>query len=279
MLPAMVAMAAVVAYPLVRVIWLSFRSATLFSIGPATSENYRVLFQDSTFWEALRNTAVWTGSTTVAEAALGLVAALIANATFPGRDAVRGAILFPYMLPKVIVAMVWMFMFNDIFGVANHLLLAAGLIQEPVSWFSRPETAMAGVAIVGIWKFFPFCFISILAGLQTIPQELYEAARVDGASKWREFTSITLPSIAPVVVMVLLVRAIWNYNEFDLIYLITKGGPLGSTTTLPLLSYQQAYSYYDIGTAAATGVLMLLMLGSFAAVMVLFYQWVERRFQ
>src|SRR5690606_11774476 len=154
---------------------------------------------------------------------------------FALRGAARALVLAPYLIPTIVAVLTWRFMFHDLVGILNYFLISTGITDSPVLWLSNRRYAMLAVIIVGVWKFLPFVVIAILGILQAIPNEQYEAAQIDGASSFQQFWRITLPYILPVFILTALLRTIWNFNKFDIIYLLTGGGPLKSTTTVPLL--------------------------------------------
>jgi multiple sugar transport system permease protein len=154
-------------------------------------------------------------------------------------------------------------MFNDVYGILNHVLLAAGIVDMPLDWLGSMPNAMLSVILIGAWKYFPFVVIAVLARLQTIPPQLYEAATIDGAGAWARFWDVTLPQLRDVLVVITLLRTIWDFKEFDLIYLLTGGGPVTSTQTLPLLVYKQAFGLNAMGTASTYAIGMLIVLLAF----------------
>lgn len=261
-MPTLLVLGVTVVYPIVRVVWLSLFKVSIFIRVPKFNffQNYVSLLSSGSFWNSLQKTLIWTGCGVSLQVLLGLGVALFVNKRFKGRDILRGAVFFPYLVPIVMATMTWSFMFNDLFGIINYLLLNVRLIDKPISWFAYPDTAMIGLIVVGIWKFSPFVVICALAGLQTIPIQLYEACQIDGGSAWQQFRYITLPIIMPVLIIVMLLRTIWVFNHFDLIYLLTQGGPLESTRTLPVLVYEEAFQAYNLGIAASAGVVMLALL-------------------
>jgi multiple sugar transport system permease protein len=164
----------------------------------------------------------------------------------------------------VVAVLVWRYMFHDVVGILNFFLLKIGAISTPMNWLGSPKMAMLSVIMVGVWKFFPFVVLAILGVLQSIPQEQYEAARIDGANGWQQFWRITLPYVMPIFLLTAVLRTIWTFHKFDIIYLLTGGGPVGATTTLPVLVYQKAFADFELGRAAAlalitAGILALLL--------------------
>jgi multiple sugar transport system permease protein len=261
-LPTVVLLGAIVVYPIIRVIYQSAFKLSIFQTSLIFNfpQNFTYLLRSSSFWKSIYNSFIWTGIGVPLQVLIGLCIALLVNRNFKGRDFLRGAVFFPYLVPDIMASMVWTFMFNDLYGVLNYMLLKIGIISQPICWFSHPNTAMIGLIVVGLWKFSPFCVLGILACLQTIPNELYEASRIDGATPLQEFRFITLPTVLPVMLIIGLLRLIWVFNNFDLIYLTTQGGPLEATTTLPIYIYEEAFQQYNLGRASAGGMLMLIIL-------------------
>ena len=260
--PSVLIFCTVIVYPLVSAIYLS-----LFQIATPTLTgrwlgigNYAILLGSGQFWRALWVNLVWTAGTLTLQIVFGVGAALLLHRSFWFRSLARSLILFPYFISTVVAVLVWRWLFNDLYGVLNHVLRAAGLLQMPIDWLGQMPNAMVSLVLVGAWKYFPFVVIAVLARLQTIPESLYEAASLDGAGWWGRFWDVTLPQLRGVLVIVVLLRAIWDFKEFDLIFLLTGGGPLDYTQTLPLLVYQEAFAQQDMGRASAVAVLMMLVM-------------------
>jgi multiple sugar transport system permease protein len=259
--PTVLILSAVIIYPLLSAIGLSLQSVytpTLEGhwVGLA---NYRALLAGD-FWAALVTTIIWTAGTLTLQIGLGVGMALLLHQNIIFRALARSLVLFPYFLSTVVAVLVWRWLFNDLYGIINHGLMAAGLIDAPVNWLGEMPNAMAGIIVVGAWKFFPFVVIAVLARLQTIPEALYEAARIDGAGPVSRFFDITLPQLRDVLGIVILLRTVWDFKEFDLIFLMTGGGPVNGTRTLPLIVYQQAFGLNQMGMAAAYAVAMMLVM-------------------
>jgi multiple sugar transport system permease protein len=260
--PALVTFALVVAYPLVYAIYLSF-----FSIYTPTLQgqwvglaNYATMLSNREFWTGLWTNVVWTVGTLTLQVLFGVAMALLLNLDFHFRSLARSLVLFPYFVSTVVAVLVWRWMFNDSYGILNHALMATGLLEMPPDWLGAMPNAMISVILVGAWKYFPFVVIAVLARLQSIPSELYEAARIDGAGAWSRFWDVTLPQLREVLVVIVLLRTIWDFKEFDLIYLLTGGGPVSATQTLPLLVYQQAFGMNAMGLASAYAIGIMLVL-------------------
>lgn len=260
--PTVLILSAVIIYPLLSAIGLSLQSVytpTLEGewVGLA---NYRQLLAGGDFWAALVTTSIWTAGTLTLQIGLGVGMALLLHQNILFRALARSLVLFPYFLSTVVAVLVWRWLFNDLYGIINHGLMAAGIIAAPVNWLGEMPNAMAGIIVVGAWKFFPFVVIAVLARLQTIPEALYEAARIDGAGPVSRFLDITLPQLRDVLGIVILLRTVWDFKEFDLIFLMTGGGPVNGTRTLPLIVYQQAFGLNQMGMAAAYAVAMMLVM-------------------
>ncbi|WP_439544918.1 carbohydrate ABC transporter permease [Sandarakinorhabdus sp.] len=260
--PTILVLGAVIVYPLLSAIYLSF-----FSIYTPTLDgnwvglsNYRELLANGGFWSALLTTAIWTVGTLTLQIIVGVGMALLLHQNILFRSLARGLVLFPYFLSTVVAVLVWRWLFNDLYGILNAMLMSAGIIDAPVNWLGAMPNAMLSIIVVGAWKFFPFVVIAVLARLQTIPETLYEAAKIDGAGPIARFFDVTLPQLRDVLTIVILLRTVWDFKEFDLIYLMTGGGPVNGTRTLPLIVYQQAFGLNQMGMAAAYAVSMMLVM-------------------
>ena len=266
--PTVLVFCAVILYPLISAIYLS-----LFSIYTPTLagewvgvDNYTALLASGDFWNAALNTLIWTVGTLMLQLVFGVAMALLLNQSIVFQSLARSLVLFPYFLSTVVAVLVWRWLFNDLYGILNHVLLIAGLIDAPVNWLGQMPNAMISIILVGAWKYFPFVVIVVLARLQSIPEQLYEAATIDGAGRFQRFTDITLPQLRDVLVVVVLLRAIWDFKEFDLIYLMTGGGPVRATQTLSLLVYEEAFRLNRMGMASTYAVAMMLVLLGFTLV-------------
>jgi multiple sugar transport system permease protein len=260
--PSMVILFCLSVVPTITVLRISLQDVETGSMsGPFIGlDNYAWALDSYDFFNALKNSLVWTFGSVALEMTVGLGIALIMHRQFRFRGLARAAVLTPYLVPTVVAVLAWRFMFHDILGVLNYALISIGLVSGPVLWLQSPDYAMLSVIIVGVWKFFPFVVIALLGILQAIPQDQYEAARLDGASAFQQFYLITLPHIMPVFLLSALLRTIWSFHKFDIIYLLTGGGPLNATTTLPVLVYLKGFVDFELGRAAAIAVLAMLML-------------------
>jgi ABC-type sugar transport system permease subunit len=262
LLPFIAVSLAFVVYPAMESVRLAFYSKLPFrqALTFAGLDNFRYILDDPVFWASARQAVVWTGASIVLQTVLGVAVALLLNEAVRGINVFRGLLLFPYMVPTVVIALVWRWMFNPEFGVVNASLKGAGLIGGDIYWLSDPAWAMASTILLNVWKFTPFVVICVLARLQSIPPELDEAAQVDGAGSWRRFRHVTLPQLRTVLAVVVVFRTIWTFNKFEEIYLLTRGGPGTSTFNLAVYAFEQATANLRLGVAAATGVVMLVFL-------------------
>lgn len=267
--PAVILVAGVALYPVLRTLALSFYTQNLgTNLEPVFSgfENYQRLMADGHFWETVVRTLTFTGLAVGAELVIGLAAALAVHHSPFGRGLARTAALVPWVLPTSALGLAWIWIFNDQFGVVNDLLLRADLLNEPVVWLGTPATAFTALVLADVWKTTPFITILLLAGLQTIPGQLYEAASIDGASKWQRFLRITLPMLQPTIFVAVLFRSLQSFGIFDLVYVMTGGGPGGATETVAIYTYRNFMRYLDFGYGAAllvagAGVLAVLAAG------------------
>lgn len=272
-LPALLLLALLTLYPVAYGIWISFFSKHSFFpeqqfIGLA---NYLAVFADDEFWRSLKLGLIYSLSTIALQLALGVSAALLLHEAFPGRGLVRAVVIFPYVIPTVVAVVIWKWLLNNQFGLVNYALETAGAIDEPISWMGR-DWIMVSLILVSVWQFFPFVMLTVLARLQTIPPELYEAAKVDGANAFHRFIHVTLPQLSSVLFVVVLLRSIWMFTKFDTPWLMILGG--GAETyirTLPIYTYQRTFAWYEAGRGSAMAVLMFLMLVSAAALY--FHLW------
>jgi multiple sugar transport system permease protein len=262
LLPGMLVFLVLLVFPLGYGIWTSFFQRHVLDpegvwVGLG---NYAWLLGAEEFWQALGVSTLWAVATVGLQIILGTAVALLLHQNFKGRALVRGLVLFPYMMPVVAVVLTWMLLYNALYGVVNWLLVQVGIIAAPIAWLSQPGSAFWGVVFVGVWKYFPFVVVIVLARLQVIPTDLYEAARIDGAGPVSRFVDITLPQLRDVLLVVALLRTIFMFNNFEIIFLLTGGGPLRATMTLPILVYEQAFGVYEMGRGSAIAVVMFLIL-------------------
>lgn len=261
--PALVAAGILVLFPVLNTLWLSLHDVVLFrpkSRPFVGLENYAEALASAAFWASLGRSLIWVIGSVGLQFLVGLGAALLLNRNFAMRGLVRALIVVPWALPSVIVGLVWTWMLDFNFGILNQVAVATGLLDGRVAWLAQAGTAMASVMAAIIWQGFPFFAITLLAGLQSIPAELYESASIDGANAWEKFIFVTLPGLMPVMVTALLLRMIWVANSLDLILVMTGGGPGTATQTLPLHAFLTAWSGGDYGSGAALSTLLTLIL-------------------
>ncbi len=266
-LPAVFLLAALTIYPALYGFWLSFFSKHSFFPDQTFVgvDNYRYLLGDPQFWTSVRLGCIYAFSTIALQIALGVGAALLLNEAFPGRNLVRSIIIFPYIVPTVVAIILWKWLLDSQFGLVNYLIESVGLIDQPISWMGK-DYIMLSLIIVSVWQFFPFVVLGVLARLQTIPAELYEAAKVDGANAFQRFVHVTLPQLASILFVVVLLRSIWMFTKFDTPWLIIQGGAAETyIRTLPIYTYLRTFAYYEAGLGSAMAIVMFLMLAVAAA--------------
>ena len=257
--PAMILAFALVVYPFTYNVWLSFIDRTARRPGEFVGpDNYLRILSDADLLATTWRTVLWTVGVVGGQIVLGLGLAIVLNRRFAGRGWARASLLIPYALSTVTVVFVWRWMLNDINGVVNFSLMSLGVIGSPIVFLNGPVSAMLTVIVVGIWQATPFTVILLLAGLQSIPRELYDACQVDGGSKWTEFYHVTLPLLRPVLATVILIKTIWTFNWFDLVWLFTAGGPADATRILPIAVYEEGFRKFQFSQAAAIGVVMFV---------------------
>ena len=261
MLPAILLTLVAIAYPLIMATNLSFQEIKITQIGriqpPWSLQNYRTLFTSTEFWRSSWITLRLVTTVTLGCFLVGLGTALLVNNQFRGRSLARILVALPWAVPAVLAAVIWWWMFDSSFGLINWLLVKGGFIGSPIAWFSKPFTAFSVICIVMIWKGYPFISVMVLAGLQAIPEDLYEAASIDGANSWGKLRYITLPGLRPILGVAMVLVILWVFRDFPIIFLLTGGGPIGSTRTLAIMTYEQGFGFYNIGYAAAIGMVTL----------------------
>lgn len=235
-----------------------FRDVTFLERQFVFFENYRALFVDPNFWTVFRFTLFFVLVSVPLELAIGLIFALLMNLSIPGRGILRVCVLIPWAIPAVVSARIWELIYNYSYGLANFLCVNVGLTQQPVNWLGTNAGAFFSLVIADVWKTVPFVAIILLVGIQSIPEELYEQAKIDRANFFQSFTKITLPLLKPVIIVALLFRSIDAFRIFDLIYVLTHGGPGGSTTSLSLYGYKY-FLVGDFGYGSAVSVILFLV--------------------
>jgi trehalose/maltose transport system permease protein len=267
MAPMLIVLALVAAWPLGRTIWFGFTDANLSDLSIAEFvgvDNFVFLLQDPDWWQAFWNTVQFAVISVVLETVLGLGIAMAINANMPGKGLMRTAVLIPWAIPTIVSAQIWAWMFNDVFGVLNAMLMAVGIISEPVAWTANPDTALWAVILVDVWKTTPFMALLILAGLQMLPSECYEAARVDGIHPLRVFWKVTLPLLRPALMVAIIFRALDAFRVFDAIYVLT--GNNKSTMSMSIYARQQLVDFQDVGYGSAAATMLFLIIAVFTIV-------------
>jgi multiple sugar transport system permease protein len=264
--PALLFLAAILGWPLIQAVQLSLQDVRVIGspgnfVGLA---NYERVLGSPGFWRAAGLSAVWVVANAALQTALALAAALVLNEKFPGVRIARTWIIITWIVPTVVVVVIWRWLFSTSGGMINPLLIQAGVVDRPVGFFATPWTAMATLVFINSWRWFPFIALMILAGLTRMPSELYEAAHVDGAGAWRRFTHITWPLLAPTLGVLAVIGTLLSFNVFDIIWLLTAGGPAGGSRTLPVLIYETAFKGYRLSEAATISVLATILLMAFA---------------
>lgn len=263
-LPSLVLITLLNLVPIIEGVIVSFQNHNMLRPNPDAfvgAKHYvRALFDSKDFWHSLGRTVIWTAGAVAGGYVLGLALALLLNMDIRGRSFFRALFLIPWVIPDVATALLWKWLYADEFGVINFLLAKFSIVNKPVLWLSDPTLAMAAVILVQVWKLYPVMFIVLLAALQNVPKDLYEAAKIDGTTALQRLWYITLPMIRPTSVIITLLASIWTFQAFDIVYLLTGGGPAGSTQILPVLVYEKAFWGSQIGYATALGMLMLLCL-------------------
>lgn len=284
--PTFLVLALVAGWPLIRTIYFSFTNASLTNLSGAefvgfanylswiTMKSgrtiYRGLLADPAWWNAVWNTLKFTVLSVSIETALGLIVALVLNAQFPGRGLVRAAILIPWAIPTIVSAKMWAWMLNDQFGILNDMLIGLGLIGEKIAWTASPDTAMIAVLIVDVWKTTPFMALLILAGLQMVPGDIYEAAKIDGVHPVRVFWRVTLPLIRPALMVAVIFRMLDALRIFDLIYVLTPNN--AQTKTMSVMARENLFDFDKFAYGAAASTMLFLII----ATITILYMWLGR---
>ncbi|WP_027878336.1 carbohydrate ABC transporter permease [Meiothermus cerbereus] len=260
-LPTLLVVAFVAGYPLAQVFYYSFHRADISFVEPTEFvgfKNYIFLLQDPDFRGALWNTLRFTVASVFLETVLGLAIALVIHSNFRGRGIVRAAILIPWAIPTVVSAKMWQWMLNDIYGVINVILLNTGLVANKIAFLANPNTVLWAMVAVDVWKTTPFMALLLLAGLQLIPSDIYEAADIDGASRWQQFWTLTLPLLTPALVVALIFRTLDALRVFDVIFVMV--GVNTATRSLAIYNRQTLIDFQDLGYGSAVSVAILVII-------------------
>ncbi len=272
-LPSIILLIILVIYPLFLTLTYSLSDMSLTSTRYLGWTAYNKLFGNKMLPLVFKNSIIWTILVVFFQLLLGLGSAIVLNKPFWGRSLVRGIMILPWVMPGVVAGMVWRLIYDPQLGLLNHYLKSLGLIDQYLTWLSIPGSAIYAVIFSAIWKGFPFSMLMYLAGLQGVPAELYEAANIDGAGKWKQFFYVTLPSMQPIITITFLLTFIWTFNQFELIYVMTGGGPAESTHIFPTYVYDLAFKRFRFGDASRFAIFDFLFLLIFS----LFYVWLSQR--
>ncbi|GIW48021.1 MAG: ABC transporter permease [Deltaproteobacteria bacterium] len=270
LLPALFVLALVMFYPLIYVLWLSFhRRFLIFNVSEFIGfGNYVFLFlQDERFWNALYNTLYFTVTSVFLELVFGLAIAVLLSREFRGRGGVLSILLIPWVIPAVVSAKIWEWIYNPDFGILNFIL------KININWLGDPFWALNAAVLVDVWKATPFVVLLLIAGFQTIPNDLFKAAKVDGASSWHIFWCITLPLLKPTILVVLVFRTLDAFRVFDTIYVLTAGGPANTTETLSIYTYKLLFHILQFGYGSSVAVVIFV----FTGIVTVFYMWLLSR--
>jgi multiple sugar transport system permease protein len=251
-LPALLVLFMLIAYPVAYTGLLSVTDGDGAFVG---LKNFAAVLKPRVTTQAFFNTMVWVLGSIVFQMILGIATAILLNQNFRGRGALRAVTLIPWVVPSIVAATTWAWMFHTEFGIINYMLTGPGIIQTPIGWLTNKDTVLPVLIAINVWKLFPFVAIMVLAGLQSIPNDLYEAARVDGANFWDEVWHVSLPSVRPVIVAVTLLLVIWGLNAITIIYAITRGGPANKTLITPIQIFRTAFESVQFNQAAALSVI------------------------
>lgn len=262
LLPVLIVLVMFVFYPMASSIRMSFYKKQLgvSAMKYVGWKNYRDLFKNELFGKSLKNSLIWTFFSTALQFVIGMLCAVLLNNKFKGRGFWRGLYIVPWVVPPVVVSIIYRWLLNGLFGYGNQVMQSLHIIKEPLGWFSDSKLVMPVLIFINVWRGVPFMMITLLAGMQTISMDLYEAAKMDGASVFQRFFKITLPNMRHVISIGLLIYTLWNFNNFDMIYLLTKGGPGTMSFTLPVMIYSASFEEFQYGKAAAISTVMFIIL-------------------
>ncbi len=266
-----------IVYPLISSVWMSLTDVDFLGINSnfVGISNYIELITDIEFWTAMGKSMIWTIGNALLQLILGFTTALIINQQFKGKSFVRIWIILSWIIPTIVLAIIWRWILNSSFGILNYILQLFNFVEQPIDFLGSFQLAMPTVIFINTWRWFPFLAIIILAALQTIPVEQYNAASIDGANSFQKFIYITFPMMRPTLSVLGLIGTLWSINIFDVIYMLTRGGPAGATETIPVFVYQKAFQEYAMNKASAAAVILFL----FLCVFVVFYFKIEPTFR
>jgi len=275
--PALIIIVGLIFFPLLKAMIMSLQEYNL--KRPATLgkfagfDNYISIFKNPVFWQTLSRTIVFMLISLLFEFTIGITLALVLNINFVGRRLLQTLIIIPWAIPITVNGLMWKWILNSSYGALNALLMQLGIIDTYVSWLSNTNTAFAAITLASIWKEVPVVAFLTLAALKTIPEELYEVSYLEGASRWHELWKITIPTVLPLLMVTLILKTVDAFKVFDIIYVMTFGGPYDSTKTIAYLTYEETFSYLNFGKGAALAFIMTLIIGCFA---LFYYKILER---
>jgi len=276
-IPSLIFISLFMLFPIAYNLIISFQNVTIMNL---TGErefvgllNYINIFKDINFTVSLKNSFVFTAACLLLQFIIGFAFALFYNQKFPGRDLMRSLMLLAWMLPIVITATLFKWMLSNDYGIINYVLLSTGIIDQPILWLTEADTSLLSTVIGNVWIGIPFNMIILLSALQSLPEDLYEAAKIDGASRFQRFIHITIPLLKPTILILLMLGIVYTFKVFDLIFIMTAGGPVNSSTVLPLYAYQLAFQQFEFSMGAAVATVMFVILSVFASI----YLWMIRK--
>jgi multiple sugar transport system permease protein len=264
-LPSVLFLGAVLGFPILFSIIISFQKYNLQALISKQAQfigfkNYYDVLSDPTFWVALTHSLKFTFYSILFQFTIGLGLAILLSKTFPLSNVMRGLLLSGWQIPSIVTGTIFLWLFNLDYGLINFLVTSSGVVNEPIGWVVQADAALPAVIIANIWLGIPFNLIMLSAGLTGIPEDIYEAATVDGANDWQKIVHLTIPLLRPTILAVLMLGFIYTLRVFDLIWIMTKGGPGNATEVLPTLAYRLSFVHFDFGKSAAIAVIMLIIL-------------------
>jgi len=276
-IPSIIFICVFMLFPIAYNLIISFQNVTIMNLAGEREFvgwlNYINIFKDVNFTVSLKNSFLFTGLCIVFQFVIGFGFALFFNQKFPGRDLMRSLMLLAWMFPIVITATLFKWMLSNDYGIVNYVLLSIGIIDQPIHWLTESSTSLLGTIIGNVWIGIPFNMIILLSALQALPEDLYEAAKIDGANYLQRFIHITLPLLRPTILILLMLGIVYTFKVFDLIFIMTAGGPVNSSTVLPLYAYQLAFQQFEFSAGAAVASIMFVILSIFAGI----YLWMIRK--
>jgi len=261
--PAALLMLGLVVYPLLYGFFISTQKTNLIDSWEFVgTKYYRQLLTDPAFFATLKTTGLFAFCVVLGNLCVGLLLAVIVNQKIPLANFFKVILMLPWLFPEVVVALIWKWLFNPLFGLLAHVLMITNVTKVEYDLLGKESTAFAGVVFVCVWKGYPIVMLMMLAGMKSIPQERYEAASIDGANKWQQFTNVTFPALTPIILVSAILETAWWFKHFTVIWLMTAGGPSGKTKVVSIDIYMQAFTDFNFGKAAAESVIVLIILMS-----------------